>query len=158
MSHFIIGSLAVKTASACTEVEAQLIELADTFGLTVGLSPATWEQLQLDVISCAGLAQRKTDVVFELLAPSGTADELISPYVLVDQWPKSLQRTFDGIAGLANGLLLGGPVDEVSIVFSEGYDTSYPVIAVSCESLAEILLKKFDECGEVPSLRIVIRS
>lgn len=158
MSHFIVGRAVFNPAIGNSEGQKLLTEAARKYALVVRFPSGDSGQLQIDILTSAGLVESETDVLFELVGPSGTADELISPYVLINQWPQSTKGNLDGISNLTKELLLGPAVDEISFVFSEGYDTHYETCDVTCNVFTEILLNKFDNSGEVPSLAVVIRS
>lgn len=158
MSHFIVGRAVFNPAIGNSDGKKILTEAARKYALVVQFPSDDSGQQQIDILISTGMIERETDVLFELVGLSGTADELISPYVLIDQWPQSTKKNLDGISNLTKELLLGSAVDEISFVFSEGYDTHYETCDVTCSFFTEILLKKFDDSGEVPSLAIVIRS
>ena len=156
MSHFIVGRLSVRNAIDRTEVIKQLAKVVARHGLIGQVVTSLSEQIKIDILSTADLNETQAGVLFEIFGPSGTADEIISPYVLYDQWPRSISGTLNKISDLASDLLYNWQVSEFSIVFSEGYDTFYPSLVLAYDSMVPLLLKKFEESCEVPSLKVVI--
>lgn len=154
MSHFIIGKIETRSPGARSFLAQRLVQVAAVKGLVVRLLDETNAQLQYEILSAAGLGDGSDVVFFDIVGPSGTADELISPYVLIDQWPQSIKVTIGAISKLASELLLNHDVHEVTVVFSEGYDIQYESHEVDTESMTDLLMEKFTAAGEVPSLAV----
>lgn len=157
MSHFILGRIDAQADEERAVVIAKFLRLAENAGLTARLILAANAQLQFEILSAAGLSRGCDAIFFEIVGPSGTADELISPYVFFDSWPWSIKATLDKIFELAKNFLHQHRGHEISLVFSEGFDTHYEKCAVTAAVGTDLLLKRFSDCGEVPSLSIGLK-
>lgn len=154
MSHFILGRIDAPADEERAVGIAKFLRLAENAGLTARLILAANAQLQSEILSAAGLISGCDAIFFEIVGPSGTADELISPYVFFDSWPWSIKATLDKIFELAKNFLHQHGGHEISLVFSEGFDTEYEKCEITAAVGTDFMLRRFGDCGEVASLLV----
>lgn len=157
MSHFIVGRIEAGSDATSALVAQRVSRLGETEGLTVRLIVRASTRLQSEILGAAGLYDGPGAIFFDVVGASGTADELISPYVCLNQWPQLVKATAEAISRFGSQLLAENSVHEVAIVFSEGYDTNYDVCEVSVDSMVSFLMERFSKAGQVPSLVIVAK-
>lgn len=158
MSHFIIGRIQTSSDSTSPRIAQQVSHLGGDLGFTVRLLAEIDAQLQFEIFAAAGLSLGEADICFDIVSSlSGTADELISPYVLFEGWPLSVKDNLEAIIKLASDCLSEPEVIGISIVFSEGFDTDYEAFQVVIEEAVDFLIGKFSSAGEIPSLLISIQ-
>lgn len=157
MSHFIIGTISVSSEEIRSRAGRQAVQIGVANGLTVRLLDEASGKLQREILHSAAFSVGRLDVVFDLVGPSGTADELISPYVLVDQWPDRLKPTLLALSSFARRSLEDMAISQIALVFSEGYDTDYKRFEVAVDGLSDFLLGELARAGEVPSLAVVVK-
>lgn len=154
MSHYIVGQIKVPAGGERNLVVEHLVRVAVKEGLTARSIVETKATLQFEILAAAQLNGGSDLIFFDIVGPLGTADELISPYVVIDQWPLSIKANLHAISKVAASLLEEQVASEMSIVFSEGYDTHYESCEITPAAATNFLLHRFSDAGEVPSLKI----
>lgn len=145
------------TQSETKKIEALIREFPCEQSFKTRLLDPQLDKFQCQILQTAIVSNLEDRLPFEIIGESGTADELISPYTLNDDWPAQLKSSFKNIIKLIEKLVAESGISDVAIVFSEGYDINYELLSSNIYALEKLLFDKFHAEGRVPSLAIKVR-
>ena len=158
MSNFIVGTLTKYPNTSSDKAELLMQKIAAEHSIFIKLLDMQTHILQAEILQTVVKSDLANKICFEISAQSGTADELMSPYALVDDWSTHLKLLFKNLLNFTRQLLALSEVKQVLIVFSEGYDTAYETLNVNASTFELELSKLFQAEGRVPSLAIVSKN
>jgi hypothetical protein len=158
MSHFILISAFVKKSS-CILVADSPVRFGEEseFFVTPPTSFNEIEDFFKEVWITADDSHKERSHFIKICDENDTADELISPYCVINNWPASLQPFFNKLSLWLAESINNNQLSNVALVFTEGLDSSYRHIQVSLPDLAQTLLTEFESEARVPSLFIEIK-
>ena len=159
MSHFILGAVVLQSPDLRNKFTTEAVKAASVQGLRLDFNAVLSTSVVADILKVLSAQGAHWDVAFSVLPPlpSDTADQLISPYVMFDDWPESIRGSLESLQEFICGVLELDAVFAVTLAFSEGYDVSYPVRLLEVDRMSDSLLEAFRSAGQVPSMAIEVR-
>lgn len=119
------------------------------------------QSLVFEIFKVNKLAMKKMNLSFFITNNPilDTSDSLISPYVIglkKSNYIACLKLNMRKLYNYFNSLFKKNIVDNIIIVFSEGYDSIYENIELDIDNFIEIVSSKCKIDNDIPSMKIMI--
>lgn len=157
MSYFTFGLVELTLGSEEGDAHARALLAMHQCASSAGLAVAQRRESEPSLLSqMRGTFSAETAIPFLCVAQSAddTSDRLISPHLL-------------GVGGACVGvravfkwagcLIREATVSNIRIWFTEGFDDAFEFHECHANEAAELMVKRIQEEGDVPSLLVVVR-
>ena len=167
MSYFAFGEIVLRAGISDTwlvdlSFELEVHSLRERIFIQLG--PGIKQKLVFDILNEQRWPSKEKTLPF-LFTSSPLADtshELIALPDMVPQnhaeWTDVLEKNLGKIAKVLSVALSLKEVELITLIFSEGYDTTYDFAEAHIDAMPKTVIRKCGADYEVPSLKLVLKN
>jgi hypothetical protein len=156
MSYFLFGSLTTDPSQMKdNDLAWRIADAASASRLFVLLGPNVHQRVVLDILRARSLlADGHLPLVLTRSPLCDTSEELLADYIASEDEPGSAGNSLNRVGEWLQAVLKVPGIREVHLLTSDGFDDVFTELQARADQLADVVMARIQEEGDVPSLSI----